>query len=179
MPETEVANFVKALGEDMLQIAAHELVAGEGTGFVAPGLSILVAEGDTGLVESNQAPIGDGDAKGIAGEIIEDRLLALAPGLDMDDPALVKNMRWQLQAGADFLQAIAKQSCHAFGKGGFGEQKGRASLMPGGAVPGQAAGGDQGVNANRIVLTLAGAGFFLARQGAGDRVLAEESSSTA
>lgn len=91
MPETEVANFVEAFGEDMLQIAAHEFMAGDGAGFVALGLSILVAEGDTGLVESGQAMIGDGDAEGITGEIIEDRLLALTPGLDMDHPALIPN----------------------------------------------------------------------------------------
>ena len=62
---------MKASGQDMLQIAAHELMAGEGAGLVAAGLSILVAEGDTGLVESREATIGDGDAKGIAGEIVE------------------------------------------------------------------------------------------------------------
>ena len=151
MPETEVADFVKSFGEDMLQIAPHELLAGEGAGFVAAGLSILVAEGDAGLVESDQATIGDGDAEGIAGEIIEHGLLALTPGLDMDHPALVKDMRWQLEAGADFLQAVAKQSCHAFGKGSFGEQKGRAGLMPGGAILGQAAGGDQAMDMGVII----------------------------
>ncbi len=91
MPETEVANFVKAFWQDMLQIAAHEFMAGDGAGFVVPGLSILVAEGDAGLVESDQAVIGDGDAEGIAGKIVEDSLLALTPGLDMDHPALVPN----------------------------------------------------------------------------------------
>jgi len=130
----------------MLQIAAHELMAGDGAGFVALGLSILAAERDTGLVESDQAVIGDGDAEGIAGEIIEHGLLALTPGLDMDHPALVKNMRWQLQAWADLVQTVAKQSCHAFGKGSFGEQEGRAGLMPGGAVPRQAACGDQAMD---------------------------------
>ena len=45
---------MKTLGGDMLQIAAHELVAGEEAGLVAAGFSILVAEGDAGIVESDQ-----------------------------------------------------------------------------------------------------------------------------
>lgn len=151
MPEAEIANFMKALGQDMLQIASHEFMAGEGAGFVALGLSILVAEGDAGLVETDQAAIGDGDAEGIAGKVVEHRLLSLAPGLDMDHPALVKDMRGELQLGADFLQAVVKQPCHAFGKGGFGKQEGRISLMPGGAIVGQAAAGDQAVDVRMII----------------------------
>ena len=76
---------MKSLRQDMLEKAAHELLAGEGGGSVAVGGAILVAEGDARVVDADDASVGDGDAEGIAGEVIE-RRLSLAPGRDMDDP---------------------------------------------------------------------------------------------
>src|SRR5436305_477041 len=85
MPQAIVAQLVKSLRQDMLEKAAHELLAGEGGGSVAVGGAILVAEGDACLVDADDPSVGDGDAQGIAGEVIEHRL-SLAPGGDMDDP---------------------------------------------------------------------------------------------
>jgi len=154
MPKPEVADFVKAFGQDMLQVAAHELVAGERAGLVATGLSILVAEGDVGVVEGDQAPVGDGDAKGVTGEIVEHRLLALAPGLDVDDPALPPDVIGKFDVGIDRHQGFSEQAGRALGKGGFGEEKGRRCLMPGVAVRGQATSCDQAMDVRMIVEAL-------------------------
>src|SRR5258708_40107070 len=85
MPQAIVAQLVKSLRQDMLEKGAHELLAGEGGGSVAVGGAILVAEGDACLVDADDPSVGDGDAQGIAGEVIEHRLF-LAPGGGMEDP---------------------------------------------------------------------------------------------
>ena len=144
----------KTFGQDMLQIAAHEFVAGKGAGLVAIGLSILVAEGHVGVVEDEQPPVGDGDAKGVTGEIVEHRLLALAPGLDVNDPALPPDVIGKFDAGIGYHQGFSEQAGRALGKSGFGEEKGRRRLMPTLAVSGQAAGGNQAMEMGMLATTV-------------------------
>jgi hypothetical protein len=64
-----------------------DLPASQDTRIVVIGLSILVAEGSLGAAKGDQAPAGHGDLEGIAGDVIEHRLLALPPGLAMNDTA--------------------------------------------------------------------------------------------
>jgi hypothetical protein len=59
-----VPNAVEAEREDMQQEAAHELVGVERHDLMALGAAtaiILVAEGDAGLVEADQATVRDRD----------------------------------------------------------------------------------------------------------------------
>ena len=86
MPEAEVADFMQAFRQDVLEEAAHELLAGDTAHPPAVGFAMLVADGDRLIVEGDDAGVGDGDAEDIAGEIIEHGLFALAPGRSMDDP---------------------------------------------------------------------------------------------
>jgi len=88
MPEAEVADFMQAFRQDVLEEAAHELLAGDTAHPPAVGFAMLVADGDRLIVEGDDAGVGDGDAEDIAGEIIEHGLFALAPGRAMDDPRL-------------------------------------------------------------------------------------------
>ncbi len=64
-----VADAVKALGQHVHEEAPDELVGGQRHGAVA-GVAVaaivLVAEGDAGLVERDQAPVRDGDAVHVA-----------------------------------------------------------------------------------------------------------------
>ena len=72
-----VADAVEAMWQDMEQEAADELVRRERHDALPLGTIaaiVLVAEGDAGLVERNQAPVGDGDPVGIAREIGEHSL---------------------------------------------------------------------------------------------------------
>ena len=64
--------------QDMQQEAADELVRGELMVLCPPALDavILVVEGDAAFIGGDQAPVGDGDAMGVAGEIGEHRLRA-------------------------------------------------------------------------------------------------------
>ena len=88
MPQAEVADLVQALGQDMLEEAAHELLAGDAAGPPSVGFAMLVADGDGLVVEPDDTGVGDRDAEDVAGEVIEHGLLALAPGRAMDDPGL-------------------------------------------------------------------------------------------
>ena len=80
VPKAEIANLVQSFGQDVLQEAAHELLACKGTDAPAVGLAVLVAKGDRVLVEADDARIGDGNAKDVASQVSEDGLLAFAPG---------------------------------------------------------------------------------------------------
>src|ERR1700691_1577884 len=99
MPEAEVADLMQTLRQDVLEEAAHELLAGDTAHPPAVGFAMLVADGDRLIVEGDDAGIGDGDAEDIAGEIIEHGLLALAPGRAMDDPGLRPSGVGQNQVG--------------------------------------------------------------------------------
>ena len=77
-------NAVEAAWQDMQQEAAHELVGIERHDLLALRTCasiVLVAEGDTGLVKGDQAPVRDGDPMGVAGEIGEYRFGAAKGGL--------------------------------------------------------------------------------------------------
>jgi hypothetical protein len=70
------------------QEAADELARAEGhaaDALAAIAAIVLDAEGDTPVVEGDQAAVGDGDTVGVAGEIGEDRL---GPGEGGRSPAL-------------------------------------------------------------------------------------------
>ena len=70
--QTVVADAVEAVGQDVDEEAADELIGGKGHGFgarAAIGAIILVPEGDTVVVERDQPAVGDGDAVGVAEEI--------------------------------------------------------------------------------------------------------------
>ena len=51
MPQTEVPDLVQALGQDMLEEAAHELQACDAAGVPAVGFALLVTEGDSLMAE--------------------------------------------------------------------------------------------------------------------------------
>ncbi len=88
MPQAEVADLVQALGQYVLEEAAHELLAVDAAGPPAVGFAMFVADGDGLVIEADDTGIGDGDTEDVAGEVIEHRLLAFAPGRAMDDPGL-------------------------------------------------------------------------------------------
>jgi len=70
--QTVVADAVEALGQDVDEEAADELVCCERHHLVAIGALdpiVLVLEADSVFVERDQPAVGDGDAMGVAGQI--------------------------------------------------------------------------------------------------------------
>ena len=109
------------------------------------------------IVEADDTGVGDGDAEDVAGEVIEHRLLALAPGRAMDDPGLGPGGVGQDQIGTPLLQRGPELAAHQLGQGLDGNQEGSARRTPIGAVVGNAAPGDQAVDV-RVVEQLLGPG---------------------
>ena len=83
MPKSEVADLVKAARQHMLEEAAYELITAEPAGSRAAGPAFLVLDGDGLVVETDDAGVGESDAKDVACEIVEHGLLTVAPGGDM------------------------------------------------------------------------------------------------
>ena len=84
----EGADFLEALGQDMQQEAADEvaerkghLLLGVAVGAVAPG------EGDAAVGDGADAVVGDGDAVGVAPEVVERLLRVARGGLGVEDPS--------------------------------------------------------------------------------------------
>ncbi len=80
---------VEALGRNVEQEAADELVGAERHGSLAVGAVapiILVAEGDAALVELDQPTVRDGDAMSIARQIGEHRFRPGEGRLGVDHP---------------------------------------------------------------------------------------------
>jgi len=64
MPQTEVAHFVEAARQHVLEEAAHELLAAEAADTAAAGLAVaVVLDADPRIVEVDDAGVGDGDAE--------------------------------------------------------------------------------------------------------------------
>ena len=80
--DSEVADAVHPVRQDVEQKAADELLGRDGDGAVA-GLSLprrlrlAMAEGDPFAIEGRDAAVGDGDPVGVAGEVAEDLLRSL------------------------------------------------------------------------------------------------------
>lgn len=87
--KTIVADALETIGEHMEQKAALELVGGKR--HAAPALRVfgaivLVLEGDGTVFNSQEAVVADGDAMGIATEIIDDVSRAGKRRLGVNDP---------------------------------------------------------------------------------------------
>ena len=82
-----MADAAELVREDVEQEAANELVDGERhcLGFVADAV-ILPAETDTTVLAGEETAVGDGDAMGIAAEIVEHLLGSAERAFGVDDP---------------------------------------------------------------------------------------------
>src|SRR5690606_3992884 len=87
----------------MQQKAADELVGGKRHYLLPVGAAaaiVLVAEGDSGLIEPHEPTVRDGDAVGVARQISEHRFRASEWRLRVDYPALLTNGREVPQEGS-------------------------------------------------------------------------------
>ena len=151
MPQAKVADLVEAARQHVLEEAAHKLFAAEPAGAPAAGPAVAVFEGDAGVLEADDAGVGDGDAEDVAGEVVEHRLLAAAPGGDVGDPVLVPHHVSDDQVRATSLQQGAELAAHQAGERLDRQQEGAARRVPSGAVLGNAAAADQAMDVRVLV----------------------------
>src|SRR5271167_4663473 len=96
--QTVVADAVQALGQDVDEEAADELVYCERHRLVAIGAFepiVLVFEADSVFVEREQPAVGDGDAVGVAGQIRQYRLGSGEGPFAVDVPSGLAQRRQQ------------------------------------------------------------------------------------
>jgi hypothetical protein len=117
MPHAEVADLMQTLGQNVLEEAAHELLAGDAAHPPSVGLALLVADDDGLIVEADDAGVGDGDAEDVAGEVAEHGLLGLALGRAVDDPGLGPGGLGPDQIGTSLLERGAELAAHELGQG--------------------------------------------------------------
>ena len=85
--EPVIADAMKALGQDVQQEAADELIGGEGHDFLPIVVAIVLpSEADPAVLDVAQAVVGNGDAVRIASDVFEDLLGSGKGRLGKDDP---------------------------------------------------------------------------------------------
>ena len=89
--KAEVADADQALGQNVDQEAAQELIGGDRHDFLLAAVRIVFpAKRDSIILERHQSMVGDGDAVRIAGEIVQNMLGTAEGWLGIDDPVLVE-----------------------------------------------------------------------------------------
>jgi hypothetical protein len=86
-PQAIVADFVEALGQDLLENATDELVSRQGHGPPALVLGVLIAETHLALLDREEAVSGQGDAVDIPAQVVQHWLSTLPRRFAIDDPA--------------------------------------------------------------------------------------------
>jgi len=66
-----MADFDEAFGQDVVQEAAQELDAIEGESARAIAADLAPAQGDAGIVDAQDALVGDGDLEDVGCEVLD------------------------------------------------------------------------------------------------------------
>ena len=91
--KAEVADSDQALGQNVDQESAQELICGDCHDLLLAAVRIVFpAKRDSIILERNQSMVGDGDAVRIASEIVQDMLGTAEGWLGIDDPVLAKEL---------------------------------------------------------------------------------------
>lgn len=144
------ADLDEAAGQDVLEEAPDEILRTKPDALDLLGAIVPITEGDLGLFEAFDPAVGDGDAKDIPAEVLQD-LLAVAGVLAVDDPVLLPDGGWDLIEPAPFLESGAEFAAKDFAQGKAGNQEdGMAGLNPLLALAGKSAGADQQMDVGMI-----------------------------
>src|SRR5256885_15195236 len=100
---------------------------------------MLMADRDRPIVETNDAGVGDGNAKDIAGEVVEYASLALAPRRALGDPGFGPGGLGDRQIGTTLLERGPELAAHEFGEGLHRDKERLPRRMPMLSVVGDAA----------------------------------------
>lgn len=91
--KAEVTDADQALGQNMDQEAAQELICGDRHDLLLAAVRIVFpAKRDSIILERHQSMVGDGDAVRVASEIVQNMLGTAEGWLGIDDPVLVEEL---------------------------------------------------------------------------------------
>lgn len=162
--EAVVADADEALGKDVEQEAADELLKRKRQNSRPPATVVLEVERDGRVIDVKQAVVRDRDAVGVAGEILEDRLGAIERWLGVDDPLGATGLAQKLLEGlavtvtgessVELQGAVSERGAEArcelapeeAAENAHGQEEARSAGLPGASVVGQAAGGEHTVH---------------------------------
>jgi hypothetical protein len=95
--KAEVADAYQALGQNVDQEAAEELLCGDRHDLLLAAVCIVFpAKRDSIILERHQSMVGDGDAVRIASEIVQNMLGTAEGWLGIDDPVLLEELSEKL-----------------------------------------------------------------------------------
>jgi hypothetical protein len=152
-------------GQDVKQESAQELMGGNGHDLLLAAVSIVSpAEGDAIVLEGHETMVGDGDAVGIAGQVVENMFGAAEGWLGVDHPVLLAEFgeevaecarRGKLPKRAMELEPVVFEqftkprpelAAEAAAKCLDGQEKASRGIDPSGAIESEAAGGNDVVD---------------------------------
>jgi hypothetical protein len=102
--EAEVADADQPLGQNVDEEASQELIGAEGHNLLLAARGVVrPTEGDSILLERNEAMVGDSDAVGITSQVVENMLRSPEGWLGIDDPLLGKQLMQELAESLGLL----------------------------------------------------------------------------
>jgi hypothetical protein len=167
--ETEMTDADEAMRDDVQEEATDELVSVKGALFeLVVVASVSVEESDLAVVDIEDAMVGDGDAVGVASQVVEDLVRATEGRLGVDDPVdgieatheLMESglgsesgkptRQSELTVGAEFLEAIKELAPEDLGEGLNVEEEVLRSRDPASEIFGENAAWDDTVKVDVI-----------------------------
>ena len=133
MEKAEVADFLQAIGQDMLEEPAEKLHAVEVGGAEAGTAHFPVGEGDRAVREADETVVGDGDLEDIRGKVGEGGV-AVVIGLTVDIPGDGPDLRIDLLQQAGVAHVFFEEGTVDGGEGFDGDKEVGAGGQPGRAV---------------------------------------------
>ena len=88
-----MANANQSLGQNVDEEASQELIRGNGHDLLLAAVGIVSpAERDAIVFQGHEAMVGNGDAVGVAGQVVENMFCAAERWLGINDPVLLAEL---------------------------------------------------------------------------------------
>ena len=164
-----IADALEAAGQDVEEKASNKLTGIQGHGLLQTvSVVVLAGEGDLGVLDANEAMIGNGYAVGVARQVIEDGIGACKRRFGMNDPfpastvvekrckrvgfgqCFDRTMESQLALLEGVVQGLEEAAAKETGQDPDGQEEAVLAGYPALVVRGQSAAGDDTVQMRMV-----------------------------
>lgn len=114
----------------MLQVAAQELFCRQRHGLPLPGIRVLVAEGDSAVLQGEYAVVGDGDSVNVSAKVAQHLFCPVEGWFAEDYPFLVPDFLREDFMGERLVSHLHEPAAKASGQGLHRHQKLLAGFFP-------------------------------------------------
>jgi hypothetical protein len=157
MEQTEVADFHKTIGQDMLEEPAEKLHTVEVGGAWAGTAHLSIGERDHAVLQADETVVGDGDLEDIRGEVGEGGV-AVVVRLTVDIPGDGPDLRIDLLQQTGVAHLFSEEGAVEWGERFDRDKEVGAGRAPGRTVPREAPTRDNVVEVG-VVLELSAPGM--------------------